>query len=737
MVDRVIRQGRVQLAGAGSVPSINFSSNSARVLQGFAQQTQRLTNEAQNELDERAATEATTEGQMAGAAGDVELQTYDTIRGRAYNQAAITTFTTTLETNSASKLAELERLYGADPERLEKEISDYRRGTVQELSKISPAAGVAYDQRITLRAAPAVERARDNRFKLTRDQADAALIQNEIAIEAELKSVSGDLLSDNPNLSKFAGDQIAALQSEVMQVYNATDPDGRPLFSAEEKAKALSEFQAKVFETSTLSWFDNQDDKVKAYLDFTDGDFKINLKSDAPQVEIIEDLEGKIRSQPVSKGVRNKMAAAAAATDPNIALKIVSGGQPSLGQVGRRTGSGRHDHGNAGDIVLVRDGKEVRPAQDPELYERFLENSAAAGFTGIGIYPWGVHVGGGKVAAWGADKTSKSLPSNFGAAIERGRKGAKLETDATSSTIDIRKAIDPAAVARIESEMRQRISFANTLSDRERVAEERAIKDEQEFTYFNLTDRLSASPAELEEAGSSPVTMQEIRNGVDSQLLSPAQGRAMIEAVNTQAAGTTDPVVEKALIERMFNGEDVQIDIINAKGALTASDFKALLNQNRSINSSGEGEFSKPEKFYFDQLKSTLITAGAFEKFDPTSATRKSNALIEYKKRIEDNAAIEDPAKRESPETIMRDILDRSNREGVTFAQGKIATMLTPRFAVPSATDSQQIDILASKIKLSLAAKNGVISDASLKRQVKLLREWEAAQNEIARSKAN
>ena len=119
--------------------------------------------------------------------------------------------------------------------------------------------------------------------------------------------------------------------------------------------------------------------------------------------------QGKIRNQPVTPQVAGNIMEAARMTEPGLTVRVVSGGQPGKGSGGRRTGSTRHDHGNAADIVLMRDGREILPNQDRRLYASFLKNASSLGFTGLGHYPWGIHVGYGKRAAWGPDKTSRSL----------------------------------------------------------------------------------------------------------------------------------------------------------------------------------------------------------------------------------------------------------------------------------------------------------------------------------------
>ena len=154
------------------------------------------------------------------------------------------------------------------------------------------------------------------------------------------------------------------------------------------------------------------------------------------QVEIVDETGGAIRSLPVSDEFRSNLSSVVAPLGENIGVALVSGGQAPAGSGGPRTGSARHDvdrtgYSDTGDIVLTRDGVRVTPEEDPELYAQFL-NRAAGVFSGVGHYAWGVHVGGGSVAAWGPDTTSATLDPTFAAAIEAGRAGLPVGEDAVA-----------------------------------------------------------------------------------------------------------------------------------------------------------------------------------------------------------------------------------------------------------------------------------------------------------------
>lgn len=137
-------------------------------------------------------------------------------------------------------------------------------------------------------------------------------------------------------------------------------------------------------------------------------------------------LAGKTRDKPVAAKTVQTFSAVLSNIDPSLGAVITSGGQDRKGSGGKRTGSTRHDvdehthESETADLVLTVNGKQVSPNANKKLYAKVLEEMAAAGFTGLGHYSWGIHVGGGKRAAWGPSTTSNDLDPEFKSAIERG-----------------------------------------------------------------------------------------------------------------------------------------------------------------------------------------------------------------------------------------------------------------------------------------------------------------------------
>jgi len=714
---------RATVAPAASIPRIQFSTGVGRALSNFSNDLFNTSQRIAGQLDEQARAEGAVEGATAGATGDLELQDYTTIRGRAYNQAGIQTFVSTLETQAITATAALRQQHANNPAALEVALKDYHAGVASRISEIDPGAAVAYRQRSTIRSLPAVEAAKDTAFKLTRDQADAMLISSQVALNAELKTHSADLFSENPERSRAAAQAVGLVSQEVMRVYDAVDPaTGRPLYSPVERAKAKAHLQETIFKGATLSWFADQDNKVAAYLDFTSGDFKIELGIDPASVPIIDATTGKIRDKPLAPDVTKKMSAAVAAMGPGIGIMVTSGGQDPIGTPGgQRTGSTRHDHGDAADIVLMRDGQPVTPEEDPALYMQFFENAAAAGFTGIGHYGGFVHVGGGSEAAWGPDKTSRTLDPFFAEAIRRGRENP-MDINGGTTKIDANSAMSPAALKALESEMRSQISFANEQADRAERQEEKELQAAQDKTSFDLSMSLYMGGQEVAGVEMPPLTPERVMLGVELQEISPQMGEAFLKALSTDAPTQSDLAVYNEALQRLDAGEDVTQFVLDNRGNLSASHAAKLIEKNRqAIDDPEETKMTEAQRTYEAMLRETLVPEGWQAFMDQGAGMRGYNALDEYQKRVVEEG--------EDPDAVSREILERSRASAESSRNVKLQRMLRPRFSVEG-QDIGHIDVAASFDALDNAFDQGRISENSYIRQLQLLEQWDTIQKE-------
>lgn len=103
--------------------------------------------------------------------------------------------------------------------------------------------------------------------------------------------------------------------------------------------------------------------------------------------------------------------------DMGITMNVVSGGQEAAGEGGSRTGSTRHDHGNAADVdFYVGDRKlDWNNPQDMPILTEIVQRAKANGVTGIGagddyMGAGRFHVGFGNAGVWGAGGKGANAP---------------------------------------------------------------------------------------------------------------------------------------------------------------------------------------------------------------------------------------------------------------------------------------------------------------------------------------
>lgn len=143
-------------------------------------------------------------------------------------------------------------------------------------------------------------------------------------------------------------------------------------------------------------------------------------------IPVIEDTAGKIRDLPITPRLKRILAFAGSIAGID-EVRVTSGGQCARGTCSKRTGSTRHDLGNAADLDLVKDNRVLKFTVASELpfFEAFVEAAASFGATGIGgdkLYmgPTRVHVGFGRRATWGGNGGRGAAPRWLSQAAEKG-----------------------------------------------------------------------------------------------------------------------------------------------------------------------------------------------------------------------------------------------------------------------------------------------------------------------------
>jgi hypothetical protein len=189
---------------------------------------------------------------------------------------------------------------------------------------------------------------------------------------------------------------------------------------------------------------------------------------------VIQSQQKATRNLPISPQLHDVLEYAGRKTGLNV--EVYSGGQPTTGP--RRTGSHRHDIGpglmGAADLFM-RDGKTNRILDSDNLADRprmaaFMEESAAAGATGIGHAPGYMgsdrtHIGGGSEAVWGTGNSRTGAPDWVIKAFQRGRTRALPPSKVADGLLRMREAAHTATPPPTQVEEEERSADnVNTLA---------------------------------------------------------------------------------------------------------------------------------------------------------------------------------------------------------------------------------------------------------------------------------
>ncbi|MFG6589989.1 hypothetical protein [Sulfitobacter sp. 1A12157] len=124
--------------------------------------------------------------------------------------------------------------------------------------------------------------------------------------------------------------------------------------------------------------------------------------------------ESAIRSQPLSSKLVDALSFL---PEMGIEMEVHSGGQAPKGSGGPRTGSTRHDHGNAADADFYYQGRKLdwNNPDDVPLFQEMVKRGKQRGVTGWGagddyMGAGRMHVGFGNPGVWGADGKGANAP---------------------------------------------------------------------------------------------------------------------------------------------------------------------------------------------------------------------------------------------------------------------------------------------------------------------------------------
>lgn len=331
---------------------------------------------------------------------------------------------------------------------------------------------------------------------------------------------------------------------------------------------------------------------------------------------------GTIRSKPISSELEKVLNYAAEQT--GVEVEVISGGQAKKGTGGRRTGSTRHDDGNAADIDLYitdKNGNRRRLdfKNDRAIFEKFVSNAVSAGATGIGGgkgymdngLPNGgrIHVGFGAPHVWGAGGSSKNAPDWLRKAYDQGKQNpVKIDGQSIAGPVPNNVPVEERAM-----------TFGHPNSP----TAVPALPD-------NIPDHVRDEISKL-----SPEDQEAIRQKIEEL------GPTGIETITKAIEESPSPKAAEAAIEAVQTATPAEIQSM-ATGQLSDLDYKLWDDmqiptgeQRKKIQESGGTYVSLDTNSVEDKKGNKILTAPTVV-VPPNATEAQKKAALDYTQRMVD-----------------------------------------------------------------------------------------------------
>lgn len=221
-----------------------------------------LANNLQGQLDREAVIRSKKEGAIAGATGVPNLRKDNTtLSGEAYNNAAISTFVTRLETEARGALTEIERENPSDPKAYQEKTAAYVTGVTSQINTIAPEVGPIFKSQISNLAKAGFNRVSNTFNAAFADKVKATNLQHQESLVRSYQDFVPDLLSNNIDASTRVMRQYNIDRARLVASLQSVRPDGKPVFSNVERVKQLQEFDDSIVFLTLKGAIDRADDK--------------------------------------------------------------------------------------------------------------------------------------------------------------------------------------------------------------------------------------------------------------------------------------------------------------------------------------------------------------------------------------------------------------------------------------------------------------------------------------------
>lgn len=338
---------------------------------------------------------------------------------------------------------------------------------------------------------------------------------------------------------------------------------------------------------------------------------------------ILYSNQGAIRNKPISQQLEGALGSFLPGM--GITMEVFSGGQDAKGHGHQRTGSTRHDHGNAADVFFYKDGRRLNWAdpKDRPIFEEIVRQGKAAGITGWGagegyMQEASMHLGFGSEVVWGKGGKGANAPQWLRDAYAGAEsRGAPLAFGAQPSTLQ-----PPSG------------SYMQRLLDIEDPTERASALKE-----FNLQSEIHENTLDAAAEAARNEAFLLIESGGDVGGLSLEQksaigqeGMSSLYTYQTKAQAGIEPETDDALKVELFEQmstspqEFAKSDPLQWRENLSDKDFDYFLKQQADIRKGGGDSAPSPNYSRVNTQTTSMLEAYGFDK-GPAQQTLISNML--------------------------------------------------------------------------------------------------------------
>lgn len=230
-----------------------------------------VANQAGAIADQQAAIEGARQGRIDGSTGQPKITGAWTIRGRAYEAAALDTYTNTVELRVRRDLAEFAERYPADLAGFDQATATYLDQLTTEVQSVSLELVEPMRLRFDLGVTAARGAIADEATRQIADRQAASAVELMDEIQRQHTLDAADLFSSDPQVSTAYAAQLEADWARYEQLLSGTGPNGLPMFSEEEKARRRVEFFGNARMTGARAAMEAAPDKEAFYQDLEAG----------------------------------------------------------------------------------------------------------------------------------------------------------------------------------------------------------------------------------------------------------------------------------------------------------------------------------------------------------------------------------------------------------------------------------------------------------------------------------